>query len=162
VLRNPAVLAENVYNMDEAGVMLSMLGSVKDLVGKGNKQKYRGVRVKRTTVTAVECINVDGRYPNLIITSLATTYWGNWTKLDSYLQRIILHSIINVRISTTRLLSTRVVIGAQREDLSLLFPHTPHNIRHTFNLESRTTCGLIHPSGNPPNCPTPNAPSLGD
>jgi hypothetical protein len=26
VLRDPAVLAENVYNMDETGVMLSMLG----------------------------------------------------------------------------------------------------------------------------------------
>lgn len=32
VLKDPAVLAENVYNMDETGIMLSMLGSVKVLV----------------------------------------------------------------------------------------------------------------------------------
>ncbi|RII17534.1 hypothetical protein CUC08_Gglean002374 [Alternaria sp. MG1] len=31
VLRDPAILPENVYNMDETGVMLSMLGSVKVL-----------------------------------------------------------------------------------------------------------------------------------
>ncbi|KAF2002435.1 DDE-domain-containing protein [Amniculicola lignicola CBS 123094] len=40
VLDDPAVLAENVYNMDETGVMLSMLGSTK---------------VLRVAVTAVEC-----------------------------------------------------------------------------------------------------------
>ncbi|KAI1525606.1 hypothetical protein PtrSN002B_010562 [Pyrenophora tritici-repentis] len=32
ILRNPAILADNVYNMDETGVMLSMLGSVKALI----------------------------------------------------------------------------------------------------------------------------------
>ena len=34
VLQDPCVLLENVYNMDETGVMLSMLGSAKVLVGK--------------------------------------------------------------------------------------------------------------------------------
>jgi len=34
VLEEPAILLENVYNMDETGVMLSMLGSVKVLVGR--------------------------------------------------------------------------------------------------------------------------------
>lgn len=33
-LDNPAILPENVYNMDEIGIMLSMLNSVKVLVGK--------------------------------------------------------------------------------------------------------------------------------
>ena len=33
ILQDPAILAENVYNMDETGVMLSMLGAVKVLVG---------------------------------------------------------------------------------------------------------------------------------
>jgi hypothetical protein len=37
VLDDRAVLVENVYNMDETGVMLSMLGSVKVLVGKDDK-----------------------------------------------------------------------------------------------------------------------------
>ena len=38
VLQDPAILPENVYNMDETGVMLCMLGSVKVLVGKDDPQ----------------------------------------------------------------------------------------------------------------------------
>ena len=34
VLEEPAILPENVYNMDETGVILSMLGSVKVLVSR--------------------------------------------------------------------------------------------------------------------------------
>jgi hypothetical protein len=79
VLRDPAILPENVYNMDETGVMLSMLGSVKVLVGKDDKRKHRGARVKRTTVTAVECISADGRYLNPMIIWPATTHRSNWT-----------------------------------------------------------------------------------
>jgi hypothetical protein len=33
-LQDPVILPENVYNMDETGVMLSMLGSLKVLMGK--------------------------------------------------------------------------------------------------------------------------------
>lgn len=36
VLQDPAVHQENVYNMDETGIMLSKLNSVKVLVGKDN------------------------------------------------------------------------------------------------------------------------------
>jgi hypothetical protein len=61
VLQDPAILPENVYNMDETGVMLSMPGSVKVLVGKDDMRDYRGARVKRTLVTAIECISGDGR-----------------------------------------------------------------------------------------------------
>jgi uncharacterized membrane protein YdbT with pleckstrin-like domain len=53
--------------MDETGVMLSMPGSVKVLVGKHDMRDYRGARVKRTTVTAIECISSDGRYLNPMI-----------------------------------------------------------------------------------------------
>jgi hypothetical protein len=42
--------------------MLSMLGTVKVLVGKDNMQDYRGARIKRTLVTAVKCISSNGRY----------------------------------------------------------------------------------------------------
>lgn len=62
VLKDPAISKENVYNMDETGVMLSMLGTVKVLVGKDDMRDYRGARVKRTLVTAIECISSDGRY----------------------------------------------------------------------------------------------------
>jgi hypothetical protein len=63
-----------VYNMDEIGVMPSMLGSVKVLVGKDDTRKYRGARVKRTIITAVECISADGRYLNPMIIWPATTH----------------------------------------------------------------------------------------
>jgi hypothetical protein len=53
VLENPAVLDENVYNMDETGVMLSKLGSVNVLAGRQDLRDYRGARVKRTVVTAM-------------------------------------------------------------------------------------------------------------
>ena len=79
VLQDPNVLAENVYNMDETGVMLSMPGSVKVLVGKDDMRDYRGARVKRTTVTAIECISGDGRYLNPMIIWPASTHRSNWT-----------------------------------------------------------------------------------
>jgi hypothetical protein len=79
ILQDPVILAEIVYNMDETGVMLSMPGSVKVLVGKDDRRDYRGARVKRTTVTAIDYISGDGRYLNLIIIWPATTYRSNWT-----------------------------------------------------------------------------------
>ena len=60
-LADPAILPENVYNMDETGVLLSVLNSLKVLVGKDDLRKHRGTTVKRTLVTAVECISADSR-----------------------------------------------------------------------------------------------------
>ncbi|KAF1973619.1 hypothetical protein BU23DRAFT_127511 [Bimuria novae-zelandiae CBS 107.79] len=54
--------------MDETGVMLSMLGSVKVLVGKDDVRGYRGAGVKRTMVTAVSC-NTELRI-NVMILSM--------------------------------------------------------------------------------------------
>ena len=79
MIQSPDVLVENIYNMDETGVMLSMLGSVKVLVGKEDTRNYRGGRVKRETVTAIECISADGRYLNPLIIWPATTHRSNWT-----------------------------------------------------------------------------------
>jgi hypothetical protein len=67
VLSDPAILVENVYNIDKTGIMLLMLGAVKVLVGKNNTQDYRSARVKRKIVTLIECISADGRYLNPII-----------------------------------------------------------------------------------------------
>jgi hypothetical protein len=83
VLQNPNVRPENVYNMDETGVMLSMPSSVKVLVGKDNMQGCRGARVKRTTVTAIECISADGRYLTPMIIWPATTHRSNWTTFET-------------------------------------------------------------------------------
>jgi hypothetical protein len=79
VLQDPAVLPENVYNMDETGVMLSMLGSAKVLVGRDDPRDYRGAGVKRTMVTAVECISADGRSLLPLIIWPASTHRSNWT-----------------------------------------------------------------------------------
>jgi hypothetical protein len=77
VLQDPAILPKNVYNIDETGVMLSMLGFVKVLVSKHNRRDYRGAQVKRTTVTTIECISSDGRYLNPMIIWPANTYQSN-------------------------------------------------------------------------------------
>lgn len=60
-LASPAVLPENVYNMDETGILLSVLGSLKVLVDRDDLQNYRGAASQRTLITAIECISADGR-----------------------------------------------------------------------------------------------------
>lgn len=79
VLQDPAILPENIYNMDETGVMLSMLGSVKVLLGKDDPRDYRGINVKRIMVTAIEYISADGRSLLLMIIWPATTHRANWS-----------------------------------------------------------------------------------
>jgi len=74
------VQLENAYNIDETGVMLSMPNSVKVLVSKDDMQNScRGAHVKRTTVTAIECVSADGRCLNPIIVWPASTHRANWT-----------------------------------------------------------------------------------
>jgi hypothetical protein len=79
VLQDPAILPENVYNMDETGVMLSMLGSVKVFVGRDDARGHRGASVKRTMVTAIECISADGRSLHPLVIWPASTHRSNWT-----------------------------------------------------------------------------------
>ena len=67
ILQDSAILAENVYNMNETEVMLFVSGSVKVLVNKDDRRDYRGARIKRTTVTAIECTSADDRYLNSMI-----------------------------------------------------------------------------------------------
>ena len=79
VLQDPVVLPENVYNIDEIGVMLYKLGFVKVLVRKEDQRDYRGAKVKRIIITTIEYISVDGRSLLLIIIWLASTYRSNQT-----------------------------------------------------------------------------------
>ena len=78
-LQDPIIVPGNIYNMDETGVMLSMLGSVKVLVGKNDSRTYRGAGVKWEMVTAIECISADGRSLLPMIIWPAATYRSNWT-----------------------------------------------------------------------------------
>jgi len=67
VLDDLEVSAENVYHMDETGVMLSMLGSMTVLVSRSDMRNYGGARVKREAVTAIECISANGRHLNPMV-----------------------------------------------------------------------------------------------
>jgi hypothetical protein len=67
VLKDATILSENVYNIDEIGVMLCMLSSVKVLVSKDDPWDYRGMGVKQTMVTTIECISANGRSLLLMI-----------------------------------------------------------------------------------------------
>ncbi|KAK5805975.1 hypothetical protein VI817_000233 [Penicillium citrinum] len=78
-LADPTVLPDNVYNMDETGVLLSVLNSIKVLVGKNDLRKHRGTTVKRTLVTAIECISADGRFLHPLIIWPAATHRSSWT-----------------------------------------------------------------------------------
>ena len=77
VLQDPAILPGNMYNMDETGVMLGMLGSIQVLLGKDDMCDYRGADVKRTWVTAIKCINADGRSLLPLIIQPASTHHSN-------------------------------------------------------------------------------------
>ena len=65
--------------MDETEVMLCILSSIQVLVSKDDLRDYRGVGVKRTMVTAIECISANGRTLLPMIIWPATTYRSNWT-----------------------------------------------------------------------------------
>jgi hypothetical protein len=58
--------------MDETRVMLSMLASIKVIVGKDDMRDSGGARVKREMVTAIECISADGGYLKPMIRYLAS------------------------------------------------------------------------------------------
>jgi hypothetical protein len=79
VLQNPAILPENVYNIDETSVMLSILGSVKVLVGRDDIRGYRGASIKRKMVTAIEYISADDRSLHPLVIWPASTHQSNWT-----------------------------------------------------------------------------------
>jgi hypothetical protein len=56
-LASPVVLAENTYSVDEAGILSSVLNSLKVLAGRHELKTHRGACVERTLITSIECIN---------------------------------------------------------------------------------------------------------
>jgi DDE superfamily endonuclease len=59
--------------------MLNRLNSVKVLVGRNETNNYRGTGVKRTMITAVECVSADGRHLDPLIIWHASTHRSSWT-----------------------------------------------------------------------------------
>jgi hypothetical protein len=60
------------------GVMLSMLNSVKVLIGKEELKTYRGTGVNREQITAIECISADCRHLDPLII-WPTSHRRSWT-----------------------------------------------------------------------------------
>jgi len=75
---DPDILPENTYNIDETGVMLSMLNSIKVLILIEDPRDYRGIIVNRKSITTIEYINTNGRVLSFIIIWPATTLRDNW------------------------------------------------------------------------------------
>ena len=78
-LQTPLLSQENIYNMDETGVMLNAPKSLRVLVGKDDLRNYRGAGVQRTLVTAIECVSADGRSLDPLIVWPAATHRNTWT-----------------------------------------------------------------------------------
>jgi hypothetical protein len=74
VLKDPAILPENVYNINKTEVMLYMLGSIKVFLSKNNSRDYKGAGVKRTIVIAIKYISISGRFLLPMIIWPVTTY----------------------------------------------------------------------------------------
>ncbi|CZT24135.1 related to transposase [Ramularia collo-cygni] len=65
--------------MDETGVLLSVLNSLKVLVGSNDLRKHRGAGVQRTLITAIECISADGKCLDPLIIWPAVAHRSTWT-----------------------------------------------------------------------------------
>ena len=74
VLVDLTILLENVYNIDEIGVILLILSFIKVLLDKDDPRDYRGAVVKRIIVTNIKYISRNNRFLSLIVIWLATTY----------------------------------------------------------------------------------------
>ncbi|OCK89103.1 DDE-domain-containing protein [Cenococcum geophilum 1.58] len=55
-------------------ISAAFIGYVED-----DLRSYRGARVKRTVVTAIECVSANGRYLDPMIIWPASTHRANWT-----------------------------------------------------------------------------------
>ncbi|OAP56314.1 hypothetical protein AYL99_09493 [Fonsecaea erecta] len=80
---NENIHDKNVYNMDEAGVLLGYTTTVKMLVHSKDTRRHRGTGVKRVLITSIECVSAAGiALPPLIIWPASThLYPGSKTCL---------------------------------------------------------------------------------
>ncbi|KAJ6016395.1 hypothetical protein N7540_010986 [Penicillium herquei] len=85
--RHPQLKARRLRAIDwkrdgrhiEDKVRHCVLNSLKVLVSKDDLRKHRGTTVKRTLVTAIECISADGRFLHPLIIWPAATHRSSWT-----------------------------------------------------------------------------------
>jgi DDE superfamily endonuclease len=79
LLHDPGILAENVYNMDETGNLLSNPTSRKYVLHTDDRRRHRGVTIKRQLVTTVECIPAKGKPLSPLVIWPAATQRSDWT-----------------------------------------------------------------------------------
>jgi hypothetical protein len=68
LLKDLAISKENVYNTDDTGVMLLMLGTVKVLVGKDAERVDREASIQLAKSALLPSITLQGRKPSLLRT----------------------------------------------------------------------------------------------
>lgn len=78
-LSNPEVVPENVYNMDETGVLLGHSATLKMLVRRSDMRTARGTPVKRVLVTGIECVSAAGNALFPLIIWPSATLRTRWT-----------------------------------------------------------------------------------
>jgi hypothetical protein len=74
----PGYIPGNTYNMDETGVMLSVMKTKKGLCATDDTRQYRGTPTDRELVTAVECISMDGFTLKPMIIMKAKSHRDAW------------------------------------------------------------------------------------
>ena len=67
MLKDPAILLKNIYNIDKTRVILYMLSFIKVLISKDDLRDYKGASIKRIIVIAIKCISANGKSLLLII-----------------------------------------------------------------------------------------------
>ncbi|CZT13824.1 uncharacterized protein RAG0_17315 [Rhynchosporium agropyri] len=118
VLRDPAILPENVYNMDEMGVMLCMLASITVLVSRDDLRDYRGAAVKPTMVTAIECMSANGRsLLPMIICSSIDGGTGHSSIIRRSTTRNLVHMFQVLQVFDTTCLVEGIVAFVLKEEL---------------------------------------------
>jgi len=85
------MVPENVYDVDETGVLTSALGFLKVLINKEDIVNFKGNVINRTLVTAIKCISADGRclFPLIVCLPVYIGVLGPCTQLlDGTLHRM--------------------------------------------------------------------------
>jgi hypothetical protein len=85
-LQDPGIHPGNVYNMDETGILLGVLNSLKVLVSSYDLSDGRGAGVQRTLITAIECTSGSSKSLPLL-TRLAYVHTSEYAdhSLDPWL-----------------------------------------------------------------------------
>ena len=67
MLKDPAILLKNIYNIDKTRVILYMLSFIKVLISKDDLRDYKGASIKRIIVIAIKYISINNKSLLLII-----------------------------------------------------------------------------------------------